>query len=652
VPNIRVTLPNESVLEVESGSTVLDVVKKIGPGLAKSAIAAYYNGIELDLSRTLHEDGALRVLTAQNPEALEIIRHSTAHLMAMAVTELFPGTLLTIGPVIENGFYYDFDSTHKFSPEDFPAIEEKMRELAKKDFPVVRSVMPRSEAIAYFKDPAHREPYKVEMMEEWTDETVSFYRQGPFGDLCRGPHVPSTGKLGHFKLLSVAGAYWRGDEKRPMLQRIYATAFATKDDLEKHLFMLEEAKKRDHRKLGKELDYFHLEEGSPGMVFWHARGWRLYVKLMDYIRAKLDRKGYIEVRTPEIVDKQIFVKSGHVANYSHNMFFTEAENREYAIKPMNCPCHVEVFKQGIKSFRDLPIRMAEFGKCHRNELAGTMHGLMRVRGFTQDDAHIFCTKDQIAAEVADFCGLLHEVYAEFGFTDIIVKLADRPTPDKRVGTEADWDMAEEALREACRIAKLDYVMNPGDGAFYGPKLEFTLKDSLGRHWQCGTIQVDFNTAERLGGEYVGSDGAKHSPVMLHRAVFGSLERFIAILIENFAGDLPMWINPQQIRVLPVSEKFLDYSRQVNERLRDAGYRSEVDERNDKIGFKIREGEREKVPYLVILGEKEQQSGNVTLRKRKVGDLGSFSLDEALEKIKLEVSSKGLDTVEVTSQDPR
>jgi threonyl-tRNA synthetase len=636
---ITVTLPNASTLTVESGSTVLDVVKKIGPGLAKSAIAAIYNGKELDLSRTLTEDGALRVLTHQNPESLEIVRHSTAHLMAMAVTELFPGTLLTIGPVIDSGFYYDFDSTHKFSPEDFPAIEEKMKELAKREFPVERSEMPRQDAIAYFKDPAHREPYKVEMMEEWTDDSVSFYKQGPFSDLCRGPHVPNTSKLQHFKLLSVAGAYWRGDEKRPMLQRIYATAFLTKDDLDKHLFMLEEAKKRDHRRLGKELGYFHLEEGSPGMVFWHDRGWKLYVKLMDYVRKKLNRRGYIEVRTPEIVDKQIFVKSGHVANYSHNMFFTESENREYAIKPMNCPCHVELFKQGIKSFRDLPIRMAEFGKCHRNELAGTMHGLMRVRGFTQDDAHIFCTVEQIADEVASFCILLQEVYHDFGFDDIIVKLADRP--EKRVGSDEAWDTAEEALRQACGRAKLAYEMNPGDGAFYGPKLEFTLKDSLGRHWQCGTIQVDFNTADRLGGEYVASDGSKHPPVMLHRAILGSLERFIGILIENFGGDLPLWINPQQVRILPVSEKFVDAAQELNQKILDAGLISEVDVRNDKIGFKIREGEREKVPYLVILGDKEIQSGKISLRKRKTGDLGAFSLDEALEKFKLEISSRGV-----------
>ena len=627
--------------EIPSGSTVLDAVKSIGPGLARVAIAAIYNGKQLDLSRTLTESGTMRVLTEKNPEALEIVRHSMAHLMAMAVTELYPETMLTIGPVIDSGFYYDFDSKHRFSPEDFPAIEEKMRELAKKDFPVVRSEMSRQDAIAYYKDPAHLEPYKVEMMEEWTDDSVSFYQQGPFKDLCRGPHVPSTGKLLHFKLLSVAGSYWRGDEKRAMLQRIYATAFLNKEDLEQHLFQIEEAKKRDHRKLGKELDYFHIEEGSPGMVFWHARGWRLYNNLMGYLRTKISRRGYLEVRTPEIVEKNLFVLSGHVANYSHNMFFTESENREYAVKPMNCPCHVEIFKQGIKSFRDLPIRMAEFGKCHRNELAGAMHGLMRVRGFTQDDAHIFCTVDQIADEVADFCRLLQEVYADFGFNKILVKLADRP--EKRVGGDEFWTKAEDALKEACSRAALEYEMNPGEGAFYGPKLEFTLLDSLGRHWQCGTIQVDYFTAGRLGGEYVASDGSKQAPVMLHRAVFGSLERFIGILIENFAGDLPLWINPQQIRILPVSEKFIQQAQELNEKLLDAGLHSEVDVRNDKIGFKIREGEREKVPYLVILGDKEIQSGKISLRKRKTGDLGAFSLDEALEKFKLEISSRGVES---------
>jgi threonyl-tRNA synthetase len=636
--NLTITLPDNSVKEVPAGSTVMDAVKSIGPGLARVAIAAIFNNRQVDLSYVLTESGTLKVLTPKNPEALEIVRHSMAHLMAMAVTEMFPETMLTIGPTIDSGFYYDFDSKHKFSPDDFPAIEAKMLELAKKDYPLVRSEMNRLAAIDHYQNPAHFEPYKVELMQGWTDDTVSFYQQGTFSDMCRGPHVPSTGKLLFFKLLSVAGAYWRGDEERTMLQRIYATAFLTKEDLEQHLFQLEESKKRDHRKLGRELDYFHIDENSPGMVFWHARGWRLYNGLMGYLRKKISRRGYIEVRTPEIVEKNLFVLSGHVANYAHNMFFTQSENREYAVKPMNCPCHVEVFKQGIKSFRDLPLRMAEFGKCHRNELAGAMHGLMRVRGFTQDDAHIFCTVDQIADEVADFCRLLQEVYADFGFNKILVKLADRPV--KRVGGDEFWDKAENALKEACRRAELEYEMNLGDGAFYGPKLEFTLLDSLGRHWQCGTIQVDYFTAGSLGGEYVASDGTKVPPVMLHRAVFGSLERFIGILIENFAGDLPLWINPQQIRILPVSEKFVKEALELNEKFLDAGFYSEVDARNDKIGFKIREGEQDKVPYLVILGEKEIQSGNISLRKRKTGDLGAFSLDEAMEKFKLEILNRG------------
>ncbi len=575
-------------------------------GLFRDSLAAIWNGEEVDLSFKPQESGSLKVITSKSPEALEIIRHSTAHLMAQAITELFPGTLLTIGPVIENGFYYDFDSKHAFSPEDFAAIEKRMTELAAQDIPVSRSEMPRLEAIEYFKDPAHAEPYKVELLEGWDYDSVSFYGQGSFSDLCRGPHVPSTGKLKHFKLLSVAGAYWRGDVKRPMLQRIYATAFATKEQLEAYLFHIEEAKKRDHRRLGRELDYFHVDENSPGMIFWHARGWKLYQNLMEYLRQKLGRNGYQEVRTPEVVDIGLYTNSGHVTNYSQNMFMTESENRKYVIKPMNCPCHVEIFKQGLKSFRDLPLRMSEFGKCHRNELAGTMHGLMRVRGFTQDDAHIFCTEDQVASEVAAFCRMLWDVYADFGFQDIIVKLADRPP--QRVGSDAVWDQAEEALRQACAQADIQYEMNSGDGAFYGPKLEFTLRDSLGRHWQCGTIQVDYNLPTLLGAEYVGSDSGRHAPVMLHRAIFGSLERFIGILIEHFAGDLPFWINPQQIRILPVSEKYLDACREIETKVRDAGFSCEVDGRNEKIGFKIREGEKDKVPYLFIVGEKRPVPG--------------------------------------------
>lgn len=639
---ITVTLPDGKTLEAGASASIGDIVKSIGMGLYRDSLAAVWNGAEVDLSFRPAESGTLKVITSKSPEALEIIRHSTAHLMAHAVTELFPGTQLTIGPVIDNGFYYDFDSKHAFTPEDFAAIEKRMAELAQQDIPVERYEMPRADAIAHFKDPAHAEPYKVELLEGWDHDSVSFYRQGSFQDLCRGPHVPSTGKLKHFKLLSVAGAYWRGDVKRPMLQRVYATAFRTKEELQAHLFQLEEAKKRDHRRLGRELDYFHVDENSPGMIFWHARGWRLYQNLVGYLRGKLDRNGYREVCTPEVVDVGLYTKSGHVTNYSANMFLTESENRKYVIKPMNCPCHVEIFKQGLKSFRDLPLRVSEFGKCHRNELAGTMHGLMRVRGFTQDDAHIFCTESQVADEVADFCRMLWDVYADFGFTDIIVRLADRP--EQRVGDDAAWDAAETALREACAQAGISYELNPGDGAFYGPKLEFTLRDSLGRHWQCGTIQVDYNLPGLLGAEYVGSDSARHHPVMLHRAIFGSLERFIGILIEHFAGDLPFWINPQQVRILPVSEKYLDACNVLESRVRDAGFSCETDTRNEKIGFKIREGEKDKVPYLFIVGEKEVEAGTVSVRKRKAGDLGAFALDDILEKFKFESSSRGRESV--------
>jgi len=638
VNKFKISLPDGAVLEAEPGQTFRDIILKIGAGLLKASYAVEFEGQILDLSRSPQGDGSLKVITSKDPRAVDIVRHSTAHLMAMAVTELFPGTQLTIGPVIENGFYYDFDSPHKFSPDDFPAIEARMAEIAGRDLPILRSEMPRRDAMAYFEDPAHAEPYKVEMMGEWSDASVSFYTQGGFSDLCRGPHAPSTGKLLHFKLLTVAGAYWRGDEKRAMLQRIYATAFLNKADLDAHLFQLEEAKKRDHRRLGRELDYFHIDDESPGMVFWHERGWRLYYTLMEYVRRKLILRGYREIRTPEVVDIDLFVKSGHVGNYSHNMFFTESETRKYAIKPMNCPCHVEVYKQGLKSFRDLPLRIAEFGKCHRNELAGTMHGLMRVRGFTQDDAHIFCTEEQVAGEVADFCALLYEMYADFGFKDILIKLSTRP--EKREGSDAGWDMAEKALADACDAAGLPFEYNPGEGAFYGPKLEFTLRDSLGRHWQCGTIQVDFNLPGFLGAEYVGSDSQRHAPVMLHRAVLGSLERFIGILIEHFAGDLPLWINPQQVRILPVSEKFLDSARELQTRFLETGFHCDLDTRNEKIGYKIREGEKDKVPYLVLLGEKEIQSGKIALRKRKEGDLGVFTFEEVLERFKIEVSAKG------------
>lgn len=579
-------------------------------------------------------------LEPSDPKLLEVIRHSTAHLMAMAITELFPGTKLAIGPVIENGFYYDLESTHTFTPEDFSSIEKKMKEHAKKKYPIVREMHDRLKLIEDFK--TVQETYKVELLEGWVDQEVSMYRQGPFADLCRGPHVPHTGLLFHHKLLSVAGAYWRGDEKRPMLQRIYGTAFATSEALDKHLTMLEEAKRRDHRLIGRELDYFHIDEGSPGMVFWHPKGWKMYRTLENYITQKIEKNGYVLVKTPEVVDQELFRKSGHLDNYTENMFLTQSEKRGYVIKPMNCPCHIEIFKKGIKSFRDLPLRIAEFGKCHRNELAGTMHGLMRVRGFVQDDAHIFCTEEQVSEEVSKFCLLLKDIYQDFGFTDILVKFSDRP--EKRLGADDVWDRAENALRIACENSKLKYELNPGEGAFYGPKLEFVLKDSLGRNWQCGTIQVDFQLPERLGAVYIDENSDRKAPVMLHRAILGSLERFIGILLENFAGDLPLWINPVSARICPISEKFMDYAESVKQTLEEEGFSIELDQRNEKIGKKIRDGEKSKVPYLIIIGEKEVTEQKVSIRKRKIGDLGAFSVDEILKKFKLESQSKGISPV--------
>lgn len=634
---ITITLPDNSAVEIERGTTVYDFVESsIGPSLAKAALAADFNGKQLDLSAKLNESGAIHIITGKNPEGIEIIRHSSAHLMAMAVKELFPGTLLTIGPTIENGFYYDFDSKHKFSPDDFDLIEKKMLELCKKDFSVSRRELNRMEAIEYYKtkDP---DPYKVELMEEWTDESVSFYDQGDFTDLCRGPHVPSTGKLEHFKILSVAGAYWRGDEKRTMLQRLYATAFADKKSLKNHLHLLEEAKKRDHRVIGKQLDYFHIDEGSPGMVFWHAKGWKLYRLLEEYVTEKIENAGYQIVNTPEVINEELFRRSGHLEKFSDDMFLTNSEHKNFVIKPMNCPCHIEIFKKGITSFRDLPIRIAEFGKCHRNELAGTMHGLMRVRGFVQDDAHIFCTEDQVTSEVTNFCRLLQEIYNDFGFTDIQVKYSDRP--EKRLGDDSVWDKAEAALKKAVESAGLHYELNPGEGAFYGPKLEFILRDSLGRSWQCGTIQVDFQLPERLGAYYIDEASNRRHPVMLHRAILGSLERFIGILIEEFAGDLPLWLNPHQIRILPISDKFKDFCLEICSEFKNVGLRAEVDVRNEKIGRKIRDGENNKIPYLVIVGEREVKNHEGSLRKRKVGDLGTFTIDEISEKLRFENSKK-------------
>lgn len=632
---LTLTLPDGSQRQVAPGTTGLDVATSISPRLADAAIAVVIDGKEWDLKRALPGSGSFKILTSRDPESLAIVRHSSAHLMAQAIVALFPDTKLAIGPVIENGFYYDVLSSHKFSPDDFPAIEAKMAELASAKLSVDRVDIGRLEAMQ--KWGADNEPFKVEMMSEWTDETVSYYTQGSFFDLCRGPHVPNTGFLKFVKLLSVAGAYWRGDEKRPMLQRLYATAFHDKKALEAHIAAIEEAKKRDHRVLGKKLELFHLQEDMPGMIFWHPHGWTLYRTLQNYVRAKIEAAGYVEVHTPSVMSKTLWEKSGHWDKYQENMFVTESEKRVYAIKPMNCPGHIQIFNQGMRSYRELPLRIAEFGSCVRNEPSGTLHGIMRVRGFVQDDAHIFCTEEQIASEVASFCALLKEMYADFGFTEILVKFSTRP--EKRVGSDESWDRVEKALADACEKAGLVTELNPGEGAFYGPKLEFTLKDSLGRPWQCGTIQVDPNLPERLGAEYVGEDGLRHMPIMLHRAVLGSLERFVGILVENYAGAFPTWLSPVQVSILPVSEKFREAAFATAARLKAAGVRVVVDEQNQKLGYKIREAEGKRMPFILVMGEKEAASGTVSVRQRAKGDLGAKSVDEFLAFFAAEVAAK-------------
>jgi len=632
---LKITLPDGSEKQVTTGTTGRDIAASISPRLAEAAVAVVLDGVQLDLDRELPSGGAFRILTTRDAESLEIVRHSSAHLMAQAIVELFPGTRLAIGPVIENGFYYDLDTTHKFTPEDFPAIEAKMLELAEAKSKICRNVVDRLQAIEAWGKQG--EIYKVEMMQDWTDETVSFYTQGDFFDLCRGPHVPHTGFLKFVKILSVAGAYWRGDEKRPMLQRLYATAFHDKKALEAHVASIEEAKKRDHRVLGRKLELFHMQEDMPGMVFWHPQGWTLYRTLQNYIRAKIEAVGYVEVHTPSVMSKTLWEKSGHWDKYQENMFVTESEKRIFAIKPMNCPGHIQIFNQGLRSYRELPLRIAEFGSCVRNEPSGTLHGIMRVRGFVQDDAHIFCTEGQIPSEVASFCALLKEVYADFGFHEVIVKFSTRPA--KRVGTDESWDRVEKALADACDQAGLVTELNPGEGAFYGPKLEFTLKDSLGRHWQCGTIQVDPNLPERLGATYVGEDGGRHTPVMLHRAILGSLERFVGILVENFAGAFPVWLSPTQAVVLPVSEKFLDAAQATAKALREAGVRVAVDEQNQKLGYKIREAEGKRTPFILVVGEKEAATGSVSVRQRNVGDMGTKTIAEFTAFLAEEVAAK-------------
>ena len=633
MPNI--TLPDGSVRSFEQPVTIAQVAASIGAGLARAALAGKVEGRLVDTSFLLENDTALAIVTDKDADGLEVIRHSTAHLLAYAVKELFPDAQVTIGPVIENGFYYDFSYKRPFTPEDLQKIEVRMTELAKRDLPVERSVLPRDEAVAFFKSIG--EHYKAEIVASIPqDQDVSLYREGDFVDLCRGPHVPSTGKLKVFKLMKVAGAYWRGDSKNEMLQRIYGTAWAKKEDQEAYLNMLEEAEKRDHRRLGKQLDLFHLQEEAPGMVFWHPNGWTLWQQIEQYMRRVLTEAGYQEVKTPLVMDRQLWERSGHWDNYRDNMFTTESEKRDYAIKPMNCPGHVQIYNHGLHSYRDLPLRLAEFGSCHRNEPSGALHGLMRVRGFVQDDAHIFCTEEQIVAEVTAFNELLSRVYRDFGFTDVAVKLSLRP--EKRAGSDEVWDKAETGLREALTASGHRWDELPGEGAFYGPKIEYHVKDALGRSWQCGTMQLDFVLPERLDAEYVAEDNSRRRPVMLHRAILGSLERFIGILIENHAGALPLWLSPVQAVVLNISEAQADYVAEVVKTLRSRGFRVEADLRNEKITYKIREHSVRKLPYLLVVGDKEKAAEVVAVRARGNQDLGQMSLDTIVERWQREVST--------------
>ncbi|WP_374246695.1 threonine--tRNA ligase [Zoogloea sp.] len=633
MPNI--TLPDGSVRSFEQPVTIAQVAASIGAGLARAALAGKIDGRLVDTSHLIEGDTALAIVTDKDADGLELIRHSTAHLLAYAVKELFPDAQVTIGPVIENGFYYDFSYKRPFTPEDLEKIEARMQELVKRDIPVERSVLPRNEAVAYFKSIG--EHYKAEIIASIpADQDVSLYREGDFTDLCRGPHVPSTGKLKVFKLMKVAGAYWRGDSKNEMLQRIYGTAWAKKEDQEAYLHMLEEAEKRDHRRLGKQLDLFHLQDEAPGMVFWHPHGWTLWQQIEQYMRRVLNEAGYQEVKTPLVMDRSLWEKSGHWDNYRDNMFTTESEKRDYAIKPMNCPGHVQIYNHGLHSYRDLPLRLAEFGSCHRNEPSGALHGLMRVRGFVQDDAHIFCTEDQIVAEVTAFNELLSRVYRDFGFTDVAVKLSLRP--EKRAGSDEIWDKAESGLREALAASGHQWEELPGEGAFYGPKIEYHVKDALGRSWQCGTMQLDFVLPERLDAEYVAEDNSRRRPVMLHRAILGSLERFIGILIENHAGALPLWLSPVQAVVLNISEAQADYVTDVVKALRAKGFRVEADLRNEKITYKIREHSVRKLPYLLVVGDKEKAAGVVAVRARGNQDLGQLSLDTVVERWQREIST--------------
>ncbi len=633
----QITLPDGSRRQYDHPVSVADVAMDIGPGLAKATLAGKVNGRLVDASQPIEHDATLAIVTDKDEEGLEIIRHSTAHLLAMAVKALFPDAQVTIGPTIEDGFYYDFAYQRPFTPEDLQAIEKKMNELAKQDIPISRTVKSRDEAVKFFRDLG--EEYKAEIIESIpADEDLSLYTQGDFTDLCRGPHVPSTGKLKAFKLMKLAGAYWRGDSNNEMLQRIYGTAWRNKKELKTYLHRLEEAEKRDHRRIGKALDLFHSQDEAPGMVFWHDKGWQIYLIIEQYIREKLRESGYQEVHTPELIDRGLWEKSGHWDKFQDMMFTTHSENRDFAIKPMNCPAHIQIYNHGLKSYRDLPLRLAEFGSCHRNEPSGTLHGLMRVRNFTQDDAHIFCTEEQILDEVSAFIDLLFEVYHDFGFDDVLIKLSTRP--EQRVGADELWDKAERSLEEALNQKDLDWELQPGEGAFYGPKIEFSLRDCLNRVWQLGTIQLDFSMPGRLGAHYIAEDNSKRVPVMLHRAILGSLERFIGILIEHYAGALPLWLAPVQVVVLNITDRQEEYAREVVKNLEKSGFRVDLDLRNEKIGFKIREHTLRKVPYLLVIGDREVENASVAVRSRGGEDLGSMSVEALAQRLAEESSQRG------------
>ena len=630
-----ITLPDGSKREYAQPVTPLDVATDIGPGLAKAALAARIGDAMIDLTRVLEEDTELSLVTSKDADSLDLLRHDAAHVMAEAVLELYPETQVTIGPSIENGFYYDFYREAAFSEDELAAIEKRMHDIVDRNEEITREVWTRNEAVAFYKE--NNEPFKVELVDAIPeDETVTFYRQGDFIDLCRGPHMPSTGRLGHaFKLMKTAGAYWRGDSNRPMLQRIYGTAFHSEKDLNAYLTMLEEAEKRDHRKLGRNLDFFHMQEEAAGSVFWHPKGWVLYREIENYVRRRLDNADYREVKTPQLVDRSLWEASGHWDKFGENMFTAASEDdRTLALKPMNCPGHVQIYRQGITSYRDLPLRMAEFGSCHRNEPSGALHGIMRVRAFTQDDAHIFCTEDQINSETVDFCNLLLDIYRDFGFEEVRVKFSDRP--EVRAGSDETWDKAESALRDATAAAGLDTELNPGEGAFYGPKLEFVLRDAIGRDWQCGTLQVDFVLPDRLDAEYVAEDGSRKRPVMLHRAILGSLERWIGILIEQYAGKMPPWLSPVQAVIAPITEVANDYANEVAAALKEAGFRVETDMRNEKIGYKVREHSVAKVPYIIAVGGREAESRSIALRRLGSDKQETLPLDEAIATLGQEI----------------